>query len=141
MVRLKLTWYRPSGVPAAAVTVTCLLARRPPPSVADPCAGLTVRPLSAWAVQVTFWLVLEALASSSVELPEAPGCNTRLLGSSEASTGCSPRWYDGGASCGAVPQVLGLVPIVQSSVAPAASVENGTYSVWYGLPLSFRFCT
>src|SRR5262249_20050451 len=86
-------------------------------------------------------LVGVTLASRSVAVAEAPGCNTRYPGSTEASTGCSPRRYDGGASCGALPHVLGLVPSVQSSVAPAVSVENGTNNLWYGLPLSFRFCT
>ena len=71
------TGYRPSGVPGAAVTVTCRVARRPGPSVNEPCVGLTVRAPPALAVQDTVWLVSESLASCSVVLPEAPGCNTR----------------------------------------------------------------
>src|SRR5690348_1436385 len=122
----KVTGYRPSAVSGAAATVTWRLARRAGASTSEPIAGLTVRPPPAVVVQETLCGISMTLASCSVMLAEAPGCNTREPGSTEASMGCTPRRYDGGASCGAVPQVLGLVPRVQSSVAPAASVENGT---------------
>ena len=51
-----------------------------------------------------------------------PGAIVTFWSETKPTTGFRPSVYDGGASAAAEPQEVGVVPSVQSSEAPRASV-------------------